>query len=121
MGNETGISGYDLMKRVSATKQVFPWLAEPDSQSLNAAILNMDKAYQHFFRGGGFPKYKKRGGSQSFQPPCNTREINWETATLTIPKIMDIPITLSRKFEGKIKTITVSTPYREILCLYLGE
>ena len=67
----------------------------------------MDKAYQHFFR-GGFPNYKNRGGRQSFQSPCNTREINWESSTLTIPKILDIQITLSRKFEGKIKTVTVS-------------
>ncbi|HVB02943.1 MAG TPA: helix-turn-helix domain-containing protein, partial [Chitinophagaceae bacterium] len=89
------------------------WLREPDCQALNATILNMDKAYPHFFNHAvnhsyGFPKYKKRGGHQSFQCPGNTWEVNWEQSTLTIPKIADIPIVLSRPFEGKIKTVTIS-------------
>jgi len=102
------ISAFDLMKQLAEAKKEISWLREPDSQSLNMAILNMDKAYQHFFRGGGFPNYKKRGGHQSFQCPCNKREINWDKSTLTIPKIADIPIVLSRRFEGKIKTVTIS-------------
>jgi len=109
------VSAYDLMKQVSETKLDCPWLKEPDSQALNAAILNMDQAYQHFFKHGmGFPRYKKRNGHQSFSCPCNTREVNWETSTLTIPKIQDIPIVLSRRFKGKIKTVTISrTPTRK--------
>ncbi|HVB02435.1 MAG TPA: hypothetical protein VNE41_01825, partial [Chitinophagaceae bacterium] len=77
------------MKQLAEAKKEISWLREPDSQSLNTAILNMDEAYQHFFRGGGFPNYKKRGGHQSFQCPCNKREINWDKSTLTIPKIAD--------------------------------
>jgi len=103
------ISAFDLIKQLADAKKEISWLREPDSQALNATILNMDKAYQHFFNHGyGFPKYKKRGGHQSFQCPGNTREVNWDQSTLTIPKIADIPIVLSRPFEGKIKTVTIS-------------
>ncbi|HVB03869.1 MAG TPA: RNA-guided endonuclease TnpB family protein [Chitinophagaceae bacterium] len=103
------ISAYDLMHQLAEAKGDFPWLAEPDSQALNAAILNMDKAYQQFFKHSkGFPKYKKRSGHHSFQCPCNIREVNFDKSTLTIPKMKDIPIVLSRRFEGKIKTITIS-------------
>ncbi|HUX84036.1 MAG TPA: helix-turn-helix domain-containing protein [Chitinophagaceae bacterium] len=44
------ISAYDLIHQLVDAKQDFPWLGEPDSQALNAAILNMDKAYQQFFK-----------------------------------------------------------------------
>jgi len=34
--------------------------------------------------------------------------VNWDSNTITIPKIQNIPAKLSRRFEGKIKTCTVS-------------
>lgn len=36
------------------------WLKEIDSQAIQQSISNMDKAYQHFFKGGGYPNFKSR-------------------------------------------------------------
>jgi putative transposase len=46
------------------------WLKEIDSQAIQQSIANMDKAYQHFFKGCGYPKFKSRHHSrQSYQYP----------------------------------------------------
>ncbi len=84
------------------------WLYDVDSQALQASIKKLDSTFKTFFRGGGFPKFKSKYGRNSFQCPNNTRRIDWGNSTLTIPKIKDIPIVLSRKFKGEIKTVTIS-------------
>lgn len=103
------LSAYDLMNQLPELKNDFIWIKQVDSQSLQSAIKKVDAAFQNFFKGFGFPKFRsKRKGIQSFQCPNNTRKINWNESTLTIPKIANIPIQLSRKFEGHIKTVTIS-------------
>lgn len=103
------LSCFDLEYQLPELKEANPWMEEVDSQALKAAVKKMDKSFKNFYNGAGFPKFKsKRHGTQSFQCPANTRRVNWETSTLTIPKIADIPIRLSRKFDGNIKTVTIS-------------
>ncbi len=103
------ISGFDLMKQLPDLKEGFPWMSNVNSQSLQASIINLDKAYKQFFKTKkGFPKFKSRRDKQTFQCPGNKREIDWEKETITVPKIDSIPIVLSRKFNGTIKTVTIS-------------
>lgn len=84
------------------------WLAEVYSQSLTSQIVNLEKAYQAFFKNGsGFPAFKKRRGRQSFQCVQNVT-VDCETGTIRLPKFTPIPFSCSRKFKGKIKTVTVS-------------
>lgn len=106
------ISGYDLKKQLPELKESYPWISEVDSQALQASILKLDNSFKGFFDGKGFPKFKSKKGRQSFQCPGNVRKINWVKSTLTIPKIKNIPILLSRRFEGKIKTVTISRTTR---------
>lgn len=101
-------SSYDLCYQLTDLKKDLEWLTEVDSQALQASVKKLDKAYKSFFKGGGFPKFKKRANTQSFQAPHEPKRIDWENKTLTIAKIKNIPIVLSRKFEGKIKTVTIS-------------
>ena len=102
------LSSFDLCYQLADLKKDVPWLQELDSQALQASVKKIDVAFKNFFRGCGYPKYKKKIGNQSFQCPNNTRKVDWDNNTLTIPKIKNIPIVLTRKFEGKIKTITIS-------------
>jgi len=83
------------------------WLKQVNSQTLQASLENMDKAFRSFFKQtGGFPKFKsKKDNRQSFQVPASGK-VNWEKKTLSIPKIKAIPAILHRRFEGT--TITVS-------------
>lgn len=103
------ISTNDLINQLPELKKANPWLKEVNSQSIQYEIKKIESAFIGFYRGKGFPKFKsKRSGVQSFQCPSNTRRIDWNNSLLTIPKIQDIPIRISRKFEGCIKTITIS-------------
>jgi len=86
------------------------WLKEVNSQSLQMSLRNLDNAYQKFFREKkGFPKFKsKKDNKQSFQIPQHSN-IDFSNNLLFIPKFKKgIKIVLHRKFEGKIKTITIS-------------
>ena len=83
------------------------WLKEIDSQAIQQSIANMDKAYQHFFKGGGYPKFKSRHHSrQSYQYP---QRVKIEGNKVFLPKVGWVKCKgLREEFAGKIKTVTVS-------------
>ena len=83
------------------------WLKDADSQALQQSVANMDSAYQHFFKGGGFPKFKSRHHSrQSFQYP---QRVKIEDNKIYLPKVGWVKCKgLRSDVNGKIKTVTVS-------------
>lgn len=117
--NRVNLSRYDLQEQLVDLKLANEWLYDANAQSLQSVLLNLDNSYKGFFRGGGFPRFKKKSGYQSFQCP---QSVSLRDATLNIPKIKYIPIVLSRKFEGKIKTVTISrTPTGKYFASILVE
>ena len=64
-------SAFDLVKQLPDLKKELPWLKEVNSQSLQQAIQNMDIAFKKFFKGAGFPKFKKKSNKGSFPIPQN--------------------------------------------------
>lgn len=82
------------------------WLKEIDSQAIQQSIANMDKAYQYFFKGGGYPKFKSRHHSrQSYQYP---QRVKIEGNKVFLPKVGWVKCKgLRKEFVGKIKTVTV--------------
>ena len=101
-------SAFDLCYQVAELKKELPWLEEADSQALQASIKNAVKAFLNMNHGKGFPNFKSKYGEQRFQCPNNTREVDWERSTITIPKIPGIKASLSRRFTGQIKTVTIT-------------
>ena len=97
----------NLMK--SELKTEFEWLSEVNSQSLQSSLRNLDTAYANFFRDKkvGFPRFKSRKNRQSFQCPQHC-SVDFEKGTITIPKVKGIPAVLHRKFNGTVKTVTIS-------------
>lgn len=103
------LNGFDLCYQLVELKKEFPWIADVDSQAVQAAVKKVDIAFKNFYKGSGYPNFKsKRKSRQSFQCPTHARRVDWSECTLTIPKIKNIPVILSRRFYGKIKTITIS-------------
>ena len=107
-------TGKSLSKRaiqdamVLSKKTEFPWLCEVNSQSLLAALDNLDRAFSNFFSGRAkFPRYKKKySGWQSFQCPQHVT-VDVEEGVINLPKIKGINARLHRCFAGKIKTVTI--------------
>jgi putative transposase len=107
-GMQKNLTAFDLIKQIPELITAYPWIGEVDSQAIRWAILSMEKAYASFFRGAGFPKFKKKSNDQSFGCPFNTRKVDFEKGTISIPKIHRIKAVLDRPFEGQIKTITIT-------------
>jgi putative transposase len=102
------LSAIDLCYQLPELKESYPWMNEVDSQAIQASIKKLDNAFEGFFKGKGFPKFKSKKGRQSFQCPNNSRRVDFDKGTVTVPKIPNIKAAISRTFEGQIKTITIS-------------
>jgi putative transposase len=106
-----GISIFELTNQMTTWKESkeFSWLKEVNSQSLQMSLRNLDSAFTRFFtEKNGFPKFKSKYDKQSFQNPQATR-VDPEAGRVFIPKFRSgIKCVFHRKFEGKIKTSTVS-------------
>lgn len=108
---ETGetINSHKLITSLPELKKENPWLKDINSQCIQMSLRNLDNAYTKFFREKkGFPKFKsKYNPKQSFQCPQSC-SVNFDKGTLSVPKIKNIKIIFHRKFEGDIKTVTIS-------------
>lgn len=103
------LSTFDLCYQLIPLKDAYPFFKEIYSHSLQAAVKKVDTAFVNFFRGAGYPKFKsKKRGVQSFQIPDGCRRVNWDSNTISLPKLPEIPAVISKRFDGKIKTCTVS-------------
>jgi putative transposase len=107
------VSVYELKKLLPIMKKTeqFSWMSNIDSTALQNAVINLDKAYKHFFRRvkagekAGFPRWKSRHDSrQSYQ--SSTAKI--KEGKLYLPKIGLVKAVFHREIEGTVKTVTVS-------------
>jgi len=110
--NKESLSRFDIQKDLPVLKKAEEtiWLKEVNSQTLQASLENMDRAFTKFFRDKkGFPKFKsKHDNKQSFSVPQNGI-VDFDTNTISLPKFKKpIKCKLHRKFNGKSKTVTVS-------------
>jgi putative transposase len=107
-----GLSRFDIQKDLPLLKkdENTSWLKEVNSQTLQASLEHLDKAFTKFFKDKkGFPKFKsKKDNHQSFSIPQNTI-VDFENNCVNIPKIKtNIKCRLHRKFDGIVKTSTIS-------------
>ena len=106
LGYKHNFSPFDLIKQLPELKKEYTWLKDVNSQSLQQAIQNMDIAFKKFFKGAGFPKFKKKSNIGSFSIPQN---VLVKENKLIIPKFKGgIKIILHREINGVIKSATVS-------------
>jgi len=61
-------SKFDMIKWVTDFRKNpdFPWLQEVKCEVIQNQIDNLDSAFQGFFKGGGYPRFKKKSNVQSF-------------------------------------------------------
>jgi putative transposase len=109
---EKGISVFNLMKEMAKWKdcEETKWLSEVNSLALQASLVNLDKAYTNFFKKrAAFPKFKSKfDNNQSFCNPQSTT-VDFDENRVFVPKFKSgIRAVLHRKFQGKIKSSTVS-------------
>ena len=104
-----------------------PWLYEADSQALQQALIDLDRAYQHYFdictgkrpqpasakkprkdgRPPGYPRFKSKHHKQAYRYP-QAKRIGIEGQRIRLPKVGWVKTIFHRPLEGKAKNVTVS-------------
>lgn len=106
--NKKSISKYDLINQLPELKDEFDYIKECPSQVLQNSIINLDTAYQNFFKGKGqFPKFKNKFSKQSITFPQRF-EILFKDNILKLPKLKEVAIDYHRKFKGIAKRVTLT-------------
>lgn len=115
-------TGETLHNTPAQYKKEFPWLKDVDCLALCNVQLNLQTAYNNFFRSGfGFPKFKKKSHAQSYKTNSQKGSIVIENGHVNLPKIGWVRVKAHRQTKGNIKSATISmTPsgkyYVSILC-----
>jgi len=105
---KVNLSCFDLNKQLPDLKSELPWLYDVNCCSLQSAVAKMDSAYTNFFKGlARFPVFKnKRDSRKTFTIPAKVRICK---NSIRIPKFKEgIKAVIHRKFDGKVKSGTVS-------------
>ncbi|AQR64255.1 cytosine methyltransferase [Aquaspirillum sp. LM1] len=87
-----------------------PWLADAPVHPLQQTLKDLERAYANFFaRRADFPRFKKKGQSDSFRYP-DPKQIRLDQANsrIFLPKLGWLCYRNSREVLGAVKNITVS-------------
>jgi len=105
---KVNLSCFDLINQLPEVKRECKWLKGINAQSLQQSVINMNAAYDSFFKNkSGYPKFKnKKKSRKSF---VVSQRIEISEGRIKIPKFKEgIKASVHRKFDGKIKSGTVS-------------
>ncbi|UIA82808.1 transposase [Erwinia tracheiphila] len=114
--NENHEAGNKYISYAKMTVWLVEWKKEPDTQWLKAspsqplqqALKALERAYKNFFQKRAlFPKFKKRGQSDSFRYPQGVK-LDQENNRISLPKLGWINYRNSREVIGEVKNVTVS-------------
>jgi len=100
-----------LNKTPAQYKKEFEWLKEVDSLALANAQMNLQTAYNNFFKRPdvGFPKFKsKKNNHYSYTTNNQGGNICVSDKHIKLPKIGLVKVKKHREFDGLIKSVTVS-------------
>lgn len=106
-----GWNRYEFQKMLPLLKREYHFLREVPSQSLQAAVANLDRAYNEFFKGNNkFPKFKKKKNRCSILIPqgFEVEMTHGKWGYLSIPKLRGkLKFRLDRMIEGKIRRVSI--------------
>ncbi len=98
---------YKYKKLLPELKKAYPFLKEANSQSLQEAVKNLDRAFKNFFEGRAeYPRFrkKKHGGAVSIP-----QHFKIYGNKIRIPKLSTpIRFIKHREIEGTVKSVSIS-------------
>ena len=98
------LSAYDLNKQLPDLRKDFDWIEDVPAQVLQDAVFRMDKSYQSFFKGGGFPRWASKRTYHSINFPSDTKV---EGNKVRFLKLGWVCMFKDTSIEGKIKTAQI--------------
>lgn len=109
--NGKSLTEFDLNNLLTEWKKKLRWLCIAPSQALQQVSKNLCQAYRNFFNGFGYPRFKKKGGRDSFRLPQGVRllpQLSKKRGVVKLPKLGKVQFIKTREIEGKIKYVTIS-------------
>ena len=113
-------SAYDQNIMIPELIIKYPFLSDVDGCSLRNASYDLENAYNHFFKQGGFPKFKAKGVKESYKTnnmvstykgkTYNSIELDLEKRLIKLPKLKWVKIRGYRnkeKINGIIKSAVI--------------
>lgn len=99
-----------MSKVLTELKKQKIWLKEVDKWSLTNALKDLDFAYQRFFNGKGFPRFKSKKWDKNSYRTNDYLFLDKDNRKIRIPKVGWIKFRDKSKFNGltKINNITIS-------------
>ena len=97
-------------KDLTNLKKELEWLKEPDKDSLQKALKDLDVAYQKFFKEHtGYPKFKsKKNRYKSYRTSCTNNNIRFENKHIRLPKLGLVKVRDKQIPQGRILNATIS-------------
>lgn len=108
--NKKSVGYNDTSKMLTSLKKELEWLKEPDKDSLQKSLKDLDMAYQKFFKEhSGFPKFKsKKDRYKSYRTSCTNNNISFCDKHIKLPKLGMIKIRDKQIPQGRILNATIS-------------
>jgi putative transposase len=95
---------YELMKQITDLRKDVSWINDVNADCLQKSIESLDKAYNSFFKGGGFPKFASKKTFNYIQFK-HIKVIN--NSSIKLPKFGIINIFNDESILGYPKTATI--------------
>lgn len=97
-------------KNLTQLKKELIWLKEPDKDSLQKSLKDLDMAYQKFFKEhSGYPKFKsKKDRHKSYRTSCTNNNIRFENKHIKLPKLGLVKVRDKQIPQGRILNATIS-------------
>ena len=97
-------------KDLTKLKKELEWLKEPDKDSLQKTLKDLDMAYQKFFKEyAGYPKFKsKKNRYKSYRTSCTNNNISFQNKHIKLPKLGLVKIRDRQIPQGRILNATIS-------------
>jgi putative transposase len=90
-------------------EEQYSWLIEVSNECLQQALRNLDAAFTRFFREKkGFPRFKSKSRSRQSYKAILSVHVDQERRRIKLPKIGWVKYGNNRKFEGDVRSVTVS-------------
>ena len=107
LSSDTFRSHIDLNNRWNKRKQAYNWTQAQDQRAALYGIQNLANAIKNWVsKRSKFPKFKKRGGRQSYT--TDEQSVKVEDKRIRLPKIGWIGMFQELRYEGEIKRVTIS-------------
>ena len=113
-------TAYEQIKELPFMYNTYPFLKEVDSCILRCSIFNLEDAYKNFYKGSGFPNFKKKGIHDSYRTnnikniykgkEYNSIKLDLINKTITLPKLKEVKIRGYRSkkaIKGRIVNATI--------------